>query len=76
MWQIAQRRKTFDRLRISADLAPGEILVFSCQGDRPGSLGQQFFTERQSDVLNQIVLLIRLVQGKAGDLFADQPREE
>jgi hypothetical protein len=74
--QVASRGKTFDRLRISAGLSPGEMLVFSCLADRPGSLGEQFFTERRSDVLNQIVLLIRVVQGKAGDLFADQPRDE
>lgn len=74
--RFTPRRKTFDGLRISLDLSPGEMLVFSCQGDRPGSLGQQFFTERQADVLNQIVVLIRVVQGKAADLFSDHPRAE
>lgn len=68
-YQLAQPRKTFDGLRLSATLSPGEVLVFTCQGDRPGSLGEQFFTERQSDVLNRIVLLIRVVQTKSDDLF-------
>jgi hypothetical protein len=70
------QRKTFDGLRIAADLSPGDMLVFSCQGNRPGSLGQQFFTERQADVLNQIVLMIRVVQAKPADLFSDLPRDE
>lgn len=71
-YQLAQPRKTFDSLRLATVLAPGDVLVFSCQGDRAGSLGHQFFTDRQSDLLNQIVLLIRVVQTKAGDLFTDR----
>lgn len=62
-------RKTFDGLRLSATMNPGDMLVFSCQDDRPGSLGNQFFTERRSDVLTQIVLLIRIARGKTDDLF-------
>ena len=72
-FRVAPQCKTFDGLRVALDLSPGEMLVFSCQADRPGSLGQQFFTERQSDVLNQIVLMIRVVQGKGADLFTDSP---
>jgi hypothetical protein len=67
--------KTFESLRVSATLSPGEVLVFGCQPDRPGSLGQQFFTERQSDVLNQTVVLIRVLRGKSDELFAHQPLE-
>jgi hypothetical protein len=74
--QFAPQCKTFDGLRVAVDLSPGEMLVFSCQRDRPGSLGQQFFTERQSDVLNQIVLMIRVVQAQGADLFADSPRDK
>lgn len=74
-WQVAPPRKTFDSLRLSATLSPGEVLVFSCQGDRPGSLGQQFFTERQADELHQVVLLIRVVQTQADDLFGERTLE-
>jgi hypothetical protein len=74
--RVTPRRKTFDPLRIAVDLSPGEMLIFSCRPDRPGSLGQQFFTERQSDVLNQIVLMIRVVQGRSSDLFTDSTRGE
>ena len=74
--EFAPPHRTFDSLRFSSTLSPGEILVVTCQGDRPGSLGQQFFTERRSDVLNQTVLLIRLAQGKADDLFSGQTPSE
>ena len=71
--QLAPPRHTFDRLRLSATLLPGEALLFSCLGDRPGSLGHQFFTERQSDQLHQVMLLIRVVQTQADDLFSEKP---
>jgi hypothetical protein len=77
-WEVefVPPHETFNTLRFSATLSPGEMLILSCRGDRPGSLGHQFFTERQSDVLNQIVLIIRVVQGKADDLFIERSRDE
>jgi hypothetical protein len=77
-WTVvsALPHKSFDGLRINAKLSPGEMLIMTCQGDRPGSLGQQFFTERQDDAPHQIVLMIRVVQGKADDLFTNQPHDE
>jgi hypothetical protein len=70
--QVAPPRETFDGLRLTVSLLPGEMLVFGCRGDRPGSLGQQFFTERQSDVLSQIVVLLRVMQAKPDDLFRNE----
>ena len=72
-YQLAPPHRTFDSLRLSAILSPGEVLVFGCRGDRPGSLGHQFFTERQSDALSQIVLLIRVMKARSDDLFLNQP---
>lgn len=74
--RFTPRRRTFDRLRVALDLAPGEMLIFSCQPDRPGSLGQQFFSDRQSDILNQVVLMIRVAQTTGSDLFSDRPHDE
>lgn len=68
--------RTFNGLRFASNVSPGDMLIMSCLADRPGSLGQQFFTERQDDVVNQIVLFIRVVQGKTDGLFSDQPRDE
>jgi hypothetical protein len=75
-WQLGQPHETFDDLRLSATLVPGEILVFGSRGDRPGSLAEQFFTEREADVLQQIVVLIRVTQAKADDLFQEPERRE
>lgn len=74
--QLVPPRETFDDLRLSATLVPGEILVFGCRGDRPGSLAEQFFTERQADVLHQIVILIRVTQAKSNDLFQEPEQRQ
>jgi hypothetical protein len=75
--RFAPPRKTFDGLRLSAALVPGEMLIFGCRDNCPGSLGQQFFTERQQDVLRQTIVLIRLVQATSNDLFRnDAPDSE
>ena len=70
--RFAPPHKTFDGLRLSAMLVPGEILVFGCRDDCPGSLGQQFFVERQHDALSQTIVLIRLLQAKSNDLFRNE----
>lgn len=69
--KVAAPRKTFDALRLAATLSPGQILVVGCRADRPGSLGHQFFTQRFTDRLEQVVLLIRLAQARPAELFAE-----
>lgn len=69
--KIVPPHKTFDQLRLAAALSPGQMLVIGCRVDRPGSLGHQFFTQRYSDRLEQVVLLIRLAQARPADLFAE-----
>lgn len=70
--KVAAPRKTFDALRLAATLSPGQMLVVGCRTDRPGSLGHQFFTQRFSDRLEQVVLLIRLAQARPVELFAEE----
>lgn len=74
--QMVPPRETFDELRLSATLVPGEILVFGSRDDRPGSLAEQFFTERQAHVLQKIVVLIRVIQAKSDDLFQEPEERE
>lgn len=71
MIKIVPPRKTFDQLRLAAALSPGQMLVIGCRADLPGSLAHQFFTQRYSDRLEQVVLLIRLAQARPADLFAE-----
>jgi hypothetical protein len=73
--QIVPPRKTFDKLRFTATMSPGEVLVIGCRGDQPGSLGHQFFTDTRADVPAQVVLLIRVMKGKADDLFVNQTND-
>lgn len=70
--KVAAPRKTFDGLRLAAMLSPGQMLVMGCRTDRPGSLGHQFFTQRFSDRLEQVVLLIRLAQARPAELFTEE----
>lgn len=69
---FAQPSKTFDGLRLSATLFPGDLLIFGCRDEGAGSLGQQFFIERQSDVRYQTIVLMRLMQTTADDLFRSE----
>ena len=70
--KFASPRKTFDPLRLAATLSPGQMLVVSCRADCPGSLGHQFFTQRFSDRLEQVALLIRLAQARPAELFTEE----
>lgn len=63
--------KTFDDLRLSVTLSPGEMLVVGCRDDRLASLGYQLFTHRDDESLDQVVLLVRLSHVGSSDLFAE-----
>jgi hypothetical protein len=64
--EASRPKRVFDQLKLKAPIAPGQMLVVTCQPDRPGSLGHHFFTEPKADSLLQKILVIRLVQA-AGD---------
>jgi hypothetical protein len=63
--------KTFDDLRLSVTLSPGEMLVVGCRDDRLASLGYQLFTQRDDESLDQVLLLVRLAHAGSSELFAD-----
>jgi len=66
-------KQVFDELKLTAALSPGQMLVMSCRGDRPGSSGHYFFTEPDSPLLGGKLLVLRLAQRTADDSFADAP---
>ncbi len=66
--EASRPKRAFDEMRISADLAPGAMLVLACLPDRQGSLGCQFFTEK-NDSLQQKLLIVRLSQTQHDGLF-------
>jgi hypothetical protein len=65
----AKPKKTFDKLKLEAILAPDQMLVVTNLPERSGSLGHYFFTESKSGHAEQKLLLIRLTETKSNDLF-------
>jgi hypothetical protein len=67
--EASRSHRVFDKMTISATLAPGYMLVARCLDDRPGTLGQQFLTSDDSGRRDQRLLLIRLSQTQQDDLY-------
>jgi hypothetical protein len=61
----------FKDLRMDARLSPGQMLIITSRAEKPGSLGDQFFSEQApGQPLEQKLLLVRLAQAPAGNAFA------
>lgn len=67
-----RERTIFNELRFDPVLAPGETLLVTCSADWKG-LGRSFFADPAGEIRMQRVLLIRLAQTQADDLFAPNP---
>lgn len=70
--EVGKPRRVFDKLAISAHLAPGQMLILSSLACRQGSLGHHFFTHDTAGQLEQKLLVIRLSQIQHDDLFAPE----
>ena len=61
----------FKDLRLEAVLSPGQMLILTSRANKPGSLGDHFFSEQlPGQALAQKLLLIRLAQAPSGSTFA------
>jgi hypothetical protein len=67
----SRERKVFDDMRISVALAPGEFLLVTGTPDAPSSLGSAFHSQRISDVAEQKLVMVRLVQVPDSEILAD-----
>ncbi|MGI8978647.1 MAG: hypothetical protein ACR2FY_05445 [Pirellulaceae bacterium] len=67
--QLGQDRVVLDKLRLSAILAPGHVLMISGTPDVKGA-GSTFFTETDSGTTYRRILLVRLAVTQYDDLFA------
>jgi hypothetical protein len=67
--QAGQDRVVLDKLRLSAMLAPGHVLMISCTPEVKG-VGSSFFTETDSGTTYRRILLVRLAVSQYDDLFA------
>ncbi len=61
-------KEVYDDLAMSADMAPGAMLVLSSLPNRPGSLGHHFFTQGEGQI-EQKLLVIRFSQTQHDGLF-------
>ena len=67
--QLGKDRVVLDKLRLSAMLAPGHVLMISGTPDVKGA-GSSFFTETDSGTTYRRILLVRLAVTQYDDLFA------
>lgn len=67
--QAGQDRVVLDKLRLSAMLAPGHVLMISGTPEVKG-VGSSFFTETDSGTTYRRILLVRLAVTQYDDLFA------
>jgi hypothetical protein len=68
--EAGQPKRAFDDMILSADLAPGSMLVLSSIANRPGSLGHYFFTVNENEGrMEQKLLIVRLAQTQHDGLF-------
>ncbi len=63
-------REVFDRLRMTAKLAPGDMLVVMSLPNAGSRLGHYFHTVDSADGPQQKLILIRLAEVPPGDAFA------
>ncbi|MCE9525276.1 MAG: hypothetical protein K8R36_04395 [Planctomycetales bacterium] len=67
--QMGQDRVVLDKLRLSAMIAPGHVLMLSTTPEVKG-VGSSFFTETDSGTSYRRILLVRLAVTQYDDLFA------
>jgi len=75
---FSRPKRVFEDLSVSATLSPGGMLVMTSLPNRSGSLGHHFFTEKDGQT-KQKILVIRLSQTQHDGLFVtheDLPPEE
>jgi len=71
-YETNRAKEVYEKLRASASISPGVMLLLGSEVDRSGSLGHYFFSEDSPDGPQQRLLLVRLARSPPGDLFADE----
>jgi hypothetical protein len=67
--QTAKPKQAFERLTFDAALAQDQMLLVTSLPDRPGTLGNYFFTEEKNGQSQQKLVVIRLAESRYSDLF-------
>lgn len=71
MQQISRKKITFDTLRLSLSIAPGQMIAISA-ADPPKGLGEHFFVESIGGTPVRWLLFVRLALTQQDNLFAPE----
>lgn len=71
MQRVGRDKVTFEALRISLSLAPGQMIVVSAV-EQPVGLGEHFFVESVGGTPQRSLLFVRLAHTQHDDLFAPE----
>jgi len=71
MQRVGREKMTFEALRLSLSLAPGQMIVASATSP-PKGLGEHFFVEAVAGTPSRSLLFIRLAHTQQDDLFAPE----
>jgi hypothetical protein len=67
----SRERKVFEDMKLSVALSPGEMLLVTSVPNTPGSLGNAFHEQRQSEVAEQKLVMVRLVEVPRSEILVD-----
>jgi hypothetical protein len=67
--QAAKPKRVFGRLAFDTTLAQDQMLLVTCLADRPGTLGNYFFTDQKEGQPQQKMVVIRLTESRYSNLF-------
>lgn len=75
-WKQERQKEPFDELKLTATLAPGQMLLITCRPDRPGTVGHWFFTQTGGEKTVQKLYVLRAAQASPDRSFYEGPRAE
>jgi len=71
IWKPERAKQLYSDLKLSLTLSAGQMLLMTCQDDKPGSIGHYFFTQQDGEKPMQKLWVIRLAQAGADRSFLD-----
>ncbi len=69
MMETARPKRTFDTLRSSVNMKPGQVVVMTCFPDSGTNVGSFFFTGDETEAPYQKMLCLRILQTQHNDMY-------
>lgn len=67
--ETARPKRTFDSLRSSVNMKPGQVVVMTCVPDTGTNIGSFFFTGDETEAPYQKLLCLRILQTQHNDMY-------